>query len=86
MDTLFNTGLRAGFANTEGLPNVWQVNHSAAKQLNIRSFGQITERGMLLNIFHRSNLIRLPSGTGVFQSAYGPRITVYNALIIPFPQ
>jgi hypothetical protein len=25
MDCLFNTRLRRGFANTEGLPNVWQV-------------------------------------------------------------
>jgi outer membrane receptor protein involved in Fe transport len=85
LDTLFDTGLRAGFANTEGLPNVWQVNLSAAKQLNIPWFGQITDRVMLLNIFDRTNLIRPPNGIGVFQSAYGPRITVYNALTIPLP-
>jgi hypothetical protein len=85
MDTLFNTGLRAGFANTEGLPNVWQVNLAAAKQLNIPRFGRITDRVMLLNILDRTNLIRPPNGIGVFQSAYGPRITVYNALTIPIP-
>jgi outer membrane receptor protein involved in Fe transport len=85
LDTLFDTGLRAGFANTEGLPNVWQVSLSAAKQLNIPWFGQITDRVMLLNIFDRTNLIRPPNGIGVFQSAYGPRITVYYALTIPLP-
>jgi outer membrane receptor protein involved in Fe transport len=85
MDTLFNTGLRAGFANTEGLPNVWQVNFSVARQLAVPWLGQITDRVMLLNIFDRTNLIRPPSGIGVFQSAYGPRITVYDALTIPLP-
>jgi hypothetical protein len=64
---------------------VWQVNLSAAKQLNIPWFGQITDRVMLLNIFDRTNLIRPPNGIGVFQSAYGQRITVYNALTIPLP-
>jgi hypothetical protein len=40
MDRLFNTGLRAGFANTGGLPNVWQVNLNAARQLPIPWLGQ----------------------------------------------
>jgi outer membrane receptor protein involved in Fe transport len=84
MDTLFNTGLRAGFANTESLPDVWQVNLSAAKDLTVPRLGKITDRVMLLNIFDHTNLIRPANGIGVFQSAYGPRITVYNALTIPF--
>jgi hypothetical protein len=85
MNILFNTGLRAGFADTEGLPNRWQVNLSAARQLNIPWLGQGTDRVMLLNGFDRTNLIRPQNGIGVFQSAYGPRITVYNALAIPLP-
>jgi len=85
MDNLFNTGLRAGFANTEGLPNVWQVNLSAARQLSVPWLGHITDRVTLLNIFDRTNLIRPASGIGVFQSAYAPRITVYNTLTIPLP-
>jgi outer membrane receptor protein involved in Fe transport len=86
VDTLFNTGLRAGFANTESLPNVWQVNLSTARQITLPWLGHITNRVMLLNIFDRTNLIRPASGIGVFQSAYGPRITVYNALTIPLPR
>jgi outer membrane receptor protein involved in Fe transport len=83
MDTLFNTGLRAGFANTESLPDVWQVNLSAAKEFMVPWLGKVTDRVMLLNIFDRTNLIRPANGIGVFQSAYGPRITVYNAVTIP---
>jgi len=85
LDNLFNTGLRAGFANTEGLPNVWQVNLSAARQLSIPWLGHITDRVTLLNIFDRTNLIRPASGIGVFQSDYAPRITVYNTLTMPLP-
>lgn len=83
MDGLFNTGLRAGFANIDGLPNVCQINFSAAREIEIPWIGRITDRVVLLNIFDRTNLIRPPNGIGVFQSAYGPRITVYNALTIP---
>jgi hypothetical protein len=42
-------------ANTQGLPRVWQVNLSVAKQLKIPWFGQINDRVMLLNIFDRTN-------------------------------
>jgi len=74
IDNLFNTGLRGGFANTEGLPNVWQVNLSAAKEFTIPRLGKVTDRVILLNIFDRTNMIRPPNGIGVFQSAYGPRL------------
>ena len=85
MDGFFNTGLRAGFANTERVPNVCQINLSAAREIEIAWIGKTTDRVVLLNIFDRTNLIRPPNGIGVFQSAYGPRITVYNALTIPLP-
>jgi hypothetical protein len=39
----------------------------------------------LLNVFDRTNLIRPANGIGVFQAAYGPRITVYDALTVPLP-
>ena len=48
-------------------------------------FGKITNRIILLNIFDRTNLIRPANGIGVFRAAYGPRITVYDALAIPLP-
>jgi outer membrane receptor protein involved in Fe transport len=84
-DGLFSSGLRGGFANQEQLPKVWQFNLSASRFFNIPGLGRIENRIVLLNIFDRTNLIRPASGIGVFQAAYGPRITVYNALTVPLP-
>ena len=84
-DGLFSSGLRGGFANETQLPKVWQFNLSAAKDFTVAGLGRFTDRIVLLNIFDRTNLIRPPTGIGVFQAAYGPRITVYDALTIPLP-
>ncbi len=84
-DGLFSSGLRGGFANLQQLPKVWQFNLSASRFFNVPMLGKIENRIILLNIFDRTNLIRPASGIGVFQAAYGPRITVYNALTIPLP-
>jgi outer membrane receptor protein involved in Fe transport len=84
-DGLFSSGLRGGFANETQLPKVWQFDLSAARDIEIPGIGKITNRITLLNIFDRTNLIRPASGIGVFQAAYGPRITVYDALTVPLP-
>ena len=84
-DGLFSSGLRGGFANRTQLPKVWQFNLSAAKSLDVPLLGHIENRVILLNVFDRINLIRPSTGIGVFQSAYGPRVTVYDALTIPLP-
>ncbi len=85
IDVLFSSGLRGGFANQTQLPQVWQFNLSAARECEIPALGNITNRIVLLNIFDRTNLIRPANGIGVFQAAYGPRITVYDAVTIPLP-
>jgi hypothetical protein len=84
-DGLFSSGLRGGFANESQLPKVWQFNMSAAKDFVLPGIGKFTNRIVLLNIFDRTNLIRPSNGIGVFQAAYGPRITVYDALTISLP-
>jgi len=84
-DGLFSSGLRGGFANREQLPKVWQFNLSGARDFNVPGLGTVTDRIILLNIFDRTNLIRPATGIGVFQAAYGPRITVYDALTVPLP-
>jgi outer membrane receptor protein involved in Fe transport len=84
-DGLFSSGLRGGFANETQLPKVWQFNMSAARDFVIARLGTVTNRIVLLNIFDRTNLIRPANGIGVFQAAYGPRITVYDALTVPLP-
>jgi outer membrane receptor protein involved in Fe transport len=86
IDGLFSSGLRGGFANQTQLPQVWQFNLSAARDFVLPGLGKFTNRVTLLNIFDRTNLIRPANGIGVFQAAYGPRITVYNALTIPLPR
>ena len=75
--------MRAGFADEEQLPNVVQVNFSAQRAFDIPGVGQITDRLVLINAVDRVNLIRPAEGIGIFQSAYGPRFTVYDALTVP---
>ncbi|MGC2445046.1 TonB-dependent receptor [Candidatus Binatus sp.] len=84
-DGLFSSGLRGGFANRTQLPKVWQFNLSAAKTLDVPVLGHIENRVILLNVFDRINLIRPATGIGVFQAAYGPRVTVYDALTVRLP-
>jgi len=85
METTYSSGLRAGFADLESLPHVVQVDLSAQRSFNVPRLGEVKDRITLLNAFDRTNLIRPAEGIGIFQSAYGPRITVYDALTIPLP-
>ncbi|HVN27381.1 MAG TPA: TonB-dependent receptor, partial [Candidatus Binataceae bacterium] len=85
LDGLFSSGLRGGFANQTQLPKVWQFDLSGARDLMLPGIGKLTNRIILENIFDRTNLIRPSSGIGVFQAAYGPRITVFDAMTIPLP-
>ncbi len=80
----YSSGLRGGFADEDHLPSVFQVNVSAQRTFDIPGVGPVVDRLVLLNIFDRVNLIRPAEGIGIFQSAYGPRFTVYDSLTIPF--
>jgi outer membrane receptor protein involved in Fe transport len=84
-DVLYSSGLRGGFADLESLPHVVQVDLAAQRAFHVPSIGEVTNRITLLNIFDRTNLIRPAEGIGIFQAAYGPRITVYDTLTIPLP-
>ena len=84
-DGLFSSGLRGGFANETQLPKVRQFNVSGARDFDVPVLGKVTNRVVLLNMFDRTNLIRPANGIGVAQAAYGPRITVYNALTFHLP-
>jgi len=81
VDGIFNTGLRTGFANQQSLPDVFQVNFGVRRSFRIGGH-QISNQLTLWNIFDRINLIRPSGGLGVFQSAYGPRLTIFDALTI----
>ncbi len=84
-DVLFSSGLRGGFADQDQLPQVWQFNTSVSRFFELPGIGRIENRIVLLNMFDRTNLIRPSEGIGVLQAAYGPRITVYDALTVPLP-
>ena len=84
-EALYSSGLRGGFADLESLPHVVQADLSGQRSFEVPHIGEVTDRITLLNIFDRTNLIRPAEGIGIFQAAYGPRITVYDTLTIPLP-
>jgi hypothetical protein len=84
LDAVFSSGLRAGFADQEALPKVLQFNASVQRSFTIPGIGEVIDRLVFLNLLDRVNLIRPAEGIGIFQSAYGPRFTIFNALTIPF--
>ncbi len=83
-DSIYSSGLRAGFADEKKLPQVLQVNVSAERAFEVPGVGVLTNRLAVLNVFDRTNLIRPAEGIGIFQSAYGPRLTLYDTLTLRF--
>jgi hypothetical protein len=83
IDTTYSSGLRAGFADTTALPNVFQVNVGIERSFEIPGVGEVKDRLTILNALDRTNLIRPADGIGIFQSAYGPRFTVFDAVTVP---
>ena len=81
---IYSSGLRAGFADTQRLPAVFQVNASAQRTFQLPDGHELIGRLTVLNIFDRVNLIRPAQGIGIFQAAYNPRFTVLGTLTIPF--
>jgi hypothetical protein len=84
LDGIYSSGLRAGFADLERLPQVVQINLSVERSFQIAGVGVLTNRISLLNLFDRLNLIRPAEGIGIFQSAYGPRLTAFDTLSLHF--
>jgi hypothetical protein len=83
VDATYSSGLRGGFADTEQLPNVFQLNVGIERKFEIPGVGEVSDRLTILNAFDRTNLIRPSEGIGIFQSAYGPRFTVFDAITVP---
>jgi outer membrane receptor protein involved in Fe transport len=83
VDATYSSGLRVGYADTEQLPNVFQINVGIERKFEIPGVGEVSDRITILNAFDRTNLIRPAEGIGIFQSAYGPRFTVFNAVTVP---
>ena len=84
LDGIYSSGLRAGFADLERLPAVLQLNLSLERSFTIAGLGVLTNRISVLNLLDRVNLIRPAEGIGIFQSAYGPRVTAFDTLALHF--
>jgi outer membrane cobalamin receptor len=83
-DGVYSSGLRAGFADLEQLPEVVQVNLSGTRTWHVPGIGDLSNRLAILNIFDRVNLIRPAEGIGIFQSAYAPRRTLYYTITLQY--
>jgi hypothetical protein len=85
MDGLAGSGLRAGFANTQELPENYQVNLAAIKSWHLPNLGEVKTRVVLINAFDKINELRNGTGVGIFEPGYGPRRAVYGGITVPLP-
>ncbi len=83
-DAVYSSGLATGFADTQTLPEVLQINASAARTVSVPGFYPVSIRVSVLNVLDRVNEIRSAQGIGIFQAAYAPRRTLYGALSFRF--
>ncbi len=83
-DFLYGSGLRAGFANTEHLPQYYQVNISANRDFDLPEIGKTNVRLAVINVTDHVYELRDGSGIGVFAPQYGPRRGVYLGLTKEF--
>jgi hypothetical protein len=60
------------------------VDLSGERSWRVPGVGTLTNRIAVLNVLDRINLIRPAEGIGIFQSAYGPRRTLYDTLTLHF--
>jgi len=81
---LFGSGLRRGFANTEHLPDYWQVNVGAVRDFDLPMVGKLKTRLSVLNLFDRSYELRDGTGIGVGAPQFAPRRTFLVSISKPF--
>jgi outer membrane receptor protein involved in Fe transport len=79
-DSIYGSGLRRGFANTEHLPSYVQVNLGAMRKFQTAAFGPLEARVAVINAFDRVYQIRDGSGIGVGASQFGPRRGLFLGL------
>jgi len=83
-DAVYSSGLATGFADTQTLPEVLQINASAERTVSVPGFFPVSLRMSVLNVLDRVNEIRSAQGIGIFQAAYAPRRTLYGTLSFRF--
>ena len=73
MDSIYGSGLRKGFANTDHLPSYIQFNVSASKKIQSEELGNFEVRMVVVNLLDNAYELRDGSGIGVGAPQYGPR-------------
>jgi len=84
LDSSYSSGLATGFADTQTLPQTFQVNASAERTFTLAHRLPLSLRLTVLNVLDRINEIRSAEGIGIFQAAYGPRRTLLATLSVRF--
>jgi outer membrane receptor protein involved in Fe transport len=81
----YGSGLRAGFANTDELPENFQIDLALEKGWQVPHVGNVKTRVVLVNVSDNINELRNGTGIGIFEPGYGQRRTVYGAITVPLP-
>jgi hypothetical protein len=85
LDGTYGSGLRAGFANTEELPQNYEIDLGMVKSWEVPEFGKIDTRVALINVTDHLNELRNGTGIGIFEPGYGPRRSVFGGINVPLP-
>jgi outer membrane receptor protein involved in Fe transport len=81
----YGSGLRSGFANTDELPENFQIDLAAEKGWQVPNVGNVKTRVVLINATDNINELRNGTGIGIFEPGYGPRRAVYAGITVPLP-
>jgi outer membrane receptor for ferrienterochelin and colicin len=73
LDSLYGSGLRSGFANTDHLAPYYPVNVGYEHTLNLNHKRSVSIRLDIVNLFDEVYTLRDGSGIGVFAPQYGAR-------------
>ena len=84
LDSIFGSGLRAGFANTQSLPSYAQFDVAASRSITVAGIGDIGVRLAIVNLFDRVYEIRNDTGIGVGAPQYGSRRGIYVGITKSF--
>jgi outer membrane receptor protein involved in Fe transport len=79
-DTVFGSGLRSGFANTDHVPFYVGVNLAVIHHFNAPLVGNFDGRVVVVNLLNRTYQLRDGSGIGVGAAQFGPTRAFYAGI------
>jgi len=85
LDAIWGSGYRAGFANSQTLAPIWQINAALGHSFHAPALGTVDGRLVVVNVFDHPYELRNGTGIGVFSPQWGPRRALYAGLNVPLP-